>query len=143
LPAPVLPDTDEADEEVLREAVEEHLADDEDVAGQGRLEHAYPVKLFYTSNMPSVLFSSGIWIRDATDSLTREKMRRTRKFSGKRLKSIWLTMKTLLVKADSSMMLALSLNNGSLSYLPVGRSVQPLEDSAQLFARSGLVSRSC
>jgi protein transport protein SEC61 subunit alpha len=33
----------------------------------------------------------------------------------------------------------LSLNNGSLSYLPVGRSVQPLEDSAQLFARSGLV----
>lgn len=32
----------------------------------------YPVKLFYTSNMPSVLFSSGIWIRDATDSLTRE-----------------------------------------------------------------------
>lgn len=32
-------------------------------------------------------------------------MRRTSRFSGKRLNSIWLTMKTLLVKADSSIIL--------------------------------------
>ena len=34
-----LPHTQEANEEVLGEPVEEHLRDDEDVARQGALEH--------------------------------------------------------------------------------------------------------
>ena len=34
-----LPDTEKTDEEVVREAAVEHLADQEDVGGQGRLQH--------------------------------------------------------------------------------------------------------
>ena len=34
-----LPDTEKTDKEVVREAAVEHLADQEDVGGQGRLQH--------------------------------------------------------------------------------------------------------